>query len=43
MYEQPYYQQSGGGFQRFMHSGFGQAIATGAGFAIGEDVINSIF
>ncbi len=39
--QQPQYQQ--GGFGGFMHSTFGQAIATGAGFAIGEDVINDIF
>jgi hypothetical protein len=43
VYGDPYYQQQGGGFSRFMHSGFGQAIATGAGFAIGEDIINDIF
>ncbi|HWC79289.1 MAG TPA: hypothetical protein VG756_04920 [Pseudonocardiaceae bacterium] len=42
-YGDPYYQQQGGGFSRFMHSGFGQAITTGAGFAIGEDIINDIF
>jgi hypothetical protein len=40
-YQQPSYQQ--GGFSGFMHSTFGQAIATGAGFAIGEDVINALF
>ncbi|HEX3790152.1 MAG TPA: hypothetical protein VHW44_19955 [Pseudonocardiaceae bacterium] len=42
-YGDPYYQQQGGGFGRFMHSGFGQAIAAGAGLAIGEDIINDIF
>ena len=40
--EQPVYQQRSG-FGGFMNSGFGQAIATGAGFAIGEDIINDIF
>ncbi len=44
VYQQPVYQQGyGGGLGGFLHSGFGQAIATGAGFAIGEDVINDIF
>jgi phage-related minor tail protein len=44
---QPTYQtmQGGGGglLSRFMGGGFGRAIATGAGFAIGDDVINNIF
>lgn len=39
--QQPAYQQ--GGFGGFMHSTFGQAIVTGAGFAIGEDIINDLF
>jgi ABC-type transporter Mla subunit MlaD len=43
VYQEPMYQQGGGGFGRFMHSTFGQAITTGAGFAIGDDIINSIF
>ncbi len=45
MYQQPVYQQPmyGGGYGGFMGSSFGQAIATGAGFAIGEDIINDIF
>ena len=50
VYQQPVYQQGygqqgygGGGFGGFLHSGFGQAIATGAGFAIGEDIIDDIF
>jgi hypothetical protein len=50
VYQQPVYQQpmygggyGGGGFGGFMGSSFGQAIATGAGFAIGEDIINDIF
>jgi hypothetical protein len=41
IYQQPMYAQ--GGFGGFMHSTFGQAIAGGAGFAIGEDIINDIF
>ena len=40
MYEQP---QRGGTLSRFMGSGFGQAIVTGAGFGLGADLINSIF
>ncbi|HEX4701506.1 MAG TPA: hypothetical protein VH352_05200 [Pseudonocardiaceae bacterium] len=46
VYQQPMYQQpmyGGGGFGGFMGGTFGQAIATGAGFAIGEDIINDIF
>jgi hypothetical protein len=39
--QQPQYQQ--GGFGGFMHSTFGQAIVGGAGFAIGDDIINAIF
>jgi hypothetical protein len=42
-YQAPMYQQSGGGLHRFLGSSFGQAIATGAGFGIGDDLINSIF
>lgn len=42
-YGDPYYYQQRGGFGGFMNSSFGQAIATGAGFAIGEDIINDIF
>jgi hypothetical protein len=41
IYQQPYYQQGYGG--GFMGSTFGQAIATGAGFAIGEEIIEDIF
>lgn len=37
------YQQGGGLLQRFMGGGFGRAIAMGAGFGIGDDIINSIF
>jgi hypothetical protein len=35
--------QPGGGLHRFLGSGFGRAIVTGAGFGIGDDLINSIF
>jgi len=45
--QQPVYQQqgtSGGGLlQHFIGGGFGRAIATGAGFGIGNDLINQIF
>ena len=35
---------NGGGFLSSLeHSGFGQAIMMGAGFGIGDDIINSIF
>jgi hypothetical protein len=45
MYQQPVYQQPPvyGGGGGFFGSTFGQAIATGAGFAIGEDIIDDIF
>ncbi len=37
-------QRQGGGFLSSLeHSGFGQAIMMGAGFGIGDDLINSIF
>jgi len=49
-YQQPQYQQGGfagmgggGTLQRFLGGGFGRAIVTGAGFGIGDDIINSIF
>jgi hypothetical protein len=42
-YQAPSYPQSGGGLHRFLGSSFGQAIVTGAGFGIGDDLINSIF
>jgi hypothetical protein len=35
--------QSGGFLNSLEHSGFGQAIMMGAGFGIGDDLINSIF
>lgn len=42
-YQQQGYGQGGGAVSRFMNSGFGQAIAMGAGFEIGEDLIDDIF
>lgn len=39
VYQQPPIYQRGG----FFGSTFGQAVATGAGFAIGEDIIDDIF
>ena len=48
-YQQPGYQQggyqqgSGGMLQQFLGGGFGRAIMTGAGFGIGDDIINKIF
>jgi hypothetical protein len=43
-YQQPQYQQgSGGMLQQFLSGGFGRAIMTGAGFGIGDDIINKIF
>jgi len=41
-YQQPQYQQ-GGMLQQFLGGGFGRAIMTGAGFGIGDDIINKIF
>jgi hypothetical protein len=43
--QQPQYQGGGGmgGLQRFLGGGFGRAIVTGAGFGIGDDLINKIF
>jgi hypothetical protein len=42
---QPGYSQpaQGGTLQRFLGGRFGQAIVTGAGFGIGDDIVNSIF
>jgi len=41
-YGQP--QQQGGGFlSDFLNSGFGRAIEMGAGFGIGDDLINKLF
>jgi hypothetical protein len=46
-YAQPQYQsgygQGGGTLHHFLGSTFGRAIVTGAGFGIGDDIINSIF
>ncbi len=43
-YQQPQYQQgSGGMLQQFLGGGFGRAIVSGAGFGIGDDLINKIF
>jgi hypothetical protein len=40
----PGYGQSGGGtLQRFLGGTFGRAIVTGAGFGIGDDIVNRIF
>jgi hypothetical protein len=44
---QPQYQQpapaGGGALQRFLGGRFGQAIVTGAGIGIGDDLVNSVF
>ena len=43
-YQPQQYAPAGGGTQhRFLGSGFGQAVVTGAGLGIGDDLINSIF
>jgi hypothetical protein len=52
-YQQPGYQQGGyqqgggmgggGMLQNFLGGGFGRAIVSGAGFGIGDDIINKIF
>ncbi|TRW89097.1 hypothetical protein FK535_02205 [Mycolicibacterium sp. 018/SC-01/001] len=53
-YQQPQYQQpqypqyqqpvqGGGALQRFLGGRFGQAMMTGAGIGIGDDIVNSIF
>ncbi|OYV87546.1 MAG: hypothetical protein B7Z59_03690 [Acidiphilium sp. 37-67-22] len=41
--QQAYPQQGGGLLGGFLNSGFGRAIAMGAGFGLGDDLINSIF
>jgi hypothetical protein len=41
--QQGYPGQGGGMLNRFMGSGFGQAVTMGAGFAIGDDLINDLF
>jgi len=40
---QPYPPQGGGFFGQLLNSGFGRAIEMGAGFGIGDDIINKIF
>ncbi len=40
---QQQYGQRGGGLGGFLNSGFGRAIEMGAGFGLGDDLINSIF
>ena len=35
--------RGGGIFGELLNSGFGRAIVTGAGFGIGDDLINKIF
>ena len=42
---QPSYPQPsrGGALQRFLGGRFGQAIVTGAGIGMGDDIVNSIF
>ncbi|TSD94272.1 hypothetical protein FOS14_21195 [Skermania sp. ID1734] len=42
-YQSQAYPQGGGALHRFLGSGFGQAIMTGAGFGIGDDIVNDIF
>jgi hypothetical protein len=43
-YQQGYGGMGGGGtLERFLGGGFGRAIMTGAGFGIGDDLINKIF
>jgi len=42
-YPGQYGPQGGGILGRFLGGGFGRAIAMGAGFGLGDDIINSIF
>ncbi len=42
-YQQQYGAQRQGGLGGFLNSGFGRAIEMGAGFGLGDDLINSIF
>lgn len=42
-YQPPGYPDGGGTLQRFLSGGFGRAIVTGAGFGIGDDLINHLF
>lgn len=41
--QQPGYPGGGATLQRFLGGGFGRAIAAGAGFGIGDDLINRLF
>ena len=43
MPQQGFAQQGGGLLGGLLNSGFGRAIVTGAGFGIGDDLINKIF
>jgi len=36
-------QQQGGFFNNFLNSGFARSVEAGAGFGIGDDIINKIF
>lgn len=42
-FAQPQQQGDGGFFSEFINSGFGRAIEIGAGFGIGDDLINKLF
>jgi DNA repair exonuclease SbcCD ATPase subunit len=43
-YQQQYVQRGGNrGLGGFLNSGFGQALTWGAGFAVGDDLINDLF
>lgn len=42
-YAPQYQPQQGGALQHFLGGRFGQAIVNGAGFGIGDDIVNSIF
>jgi hypothetical protein len=42
-YPQQQYQQQGGAFHNFLSGNFGRAIMQGAGFGIGDDLINHLF
>jgi ABC-type transporter Mla subunit MlaD len=44
-YQQQYGQRGNGrnGLGGFLNSGFGQALTWGAGFAVGDDIINDLF
>ncbi|GAS88955.1 hypothetical protein [Mycolicibacterium brisbanense] len=42
-YAPQYQPRQGGALQHFLGGRFGQAIVNGAGFGIGDDIVNSIF